>query len=603
MEVIQYSKRLSALKAANPAESLNAARVMARALAEATPEIDRRSLARSFCHRLVSAWWRALTSPALDLELRPLFEPEELLDLPEPAAASADSIGIAAATYDPERAAYAIGLIYTSMLPQGFRASHGMYYTPPELTARLIEQASVAGTDWARCRVLDPACGGGAFLAPVARRMLSELEGVTPAIAIKNVSGRLRGYEIDPFGAWLSQVTLDAVMLPMCRQAKRHMPLVVTVCDSLKSRPPRERFDLVIGNPPYGRVKLSQDERARFRRSLYGHANLYGLFTDIALQHVRAGGVIAYVTPTSFLAGEYFKNLRSLLGSNAPPVTVDFIAVRKGVFEDVLQETLLATYRRDGKATGAEVFEVMPNGEQGIRAIRAGSFSLPEDRSQPWRLPRTPDQAPLVEQLQVMPHRLADWGYGVSTGPLVWNRHKEQLCSAKGSGQLPLIWAEAITADGKFVFRAEKKNHEPYFKPLPEDDWLITRAPCVLLQRTTAKEQSRRLIAAALPASFLKKHGGAVVIENHLNMLRPIGTKPKVSAAVLAAFLNSDAADKAFRCVSGSVAVSAYELEALPLPDPASLKSLAELVGRRAGRKAIEDECNRLYNRKTEDSE
>ena len=41
--------------------------------------------------------------------------------------------------------------------------------------------------------------------------------------------------------------------------------------------------------------------RRRYRRSLYGHANQYGVFTDLALRWTVPGGVIAYVTPTSFL--------------------------------------------------------------------------------------------------------------------------------------------------------------------------------------------------------------------------------------------------------------------------------------------------------------
>jgi adenine-specific DNA-methyltransferase len=127
------------------------------------------------------------------------------------------------------------------------------------------------------------------------------------------------------------------------------------------------------------------------------------------------------------------------------------------------------------------------------------------------------------------------------------------------------------------------------------DDWLVTRSLCVLLQRTTAKEQHRRLIAAALPADFLHCHG-AVVIENHLNMLRPAQGRPPVASEVLAAFLNSAAADRAFRCVSGSVAVSAYELESLPLPFPGDLDRLARLVRRRAGHDLIEAECARLYD-------
>jgi adenine-specific DNA-methyltransferase len=83
----------------------------------------------------------------------------------------------------------------------------------------------------------------------------------------------------------------------------------VTVCDALSGPEPDAGFDLVVGNPPYGRIGLDPPHRARFRRSLYGHANLYGVFTDLGLRHTRPGGVLAYVTPTSFLAGSYYQNL------------------------------------------------------------------------------------------------------------------------------------------------------------------------------------------------------------------------------------------------------------------------------------------------------
>jgi len=194
-----------------------------------------------------------------------------------------------------------------------------------------------------------------------------------------------------------------------------------------------------------------------------------------------------------------------------------------------------------------------------------------------------------------MRHRLKDYGYEVSTGPLVWNRHKEQLSAKPNKNALPLIWAECVGADGTFVFRADKKNHEPYFIPRSGDDWLISKKPCILLQRTTAKEQSRRLIAAELPRGFVAEHG-AVVIENHLNMIRPTSGAPAILSKVLTAFLNSEIVDKAFRCLSGSVAVSAYELEALPLPPPEALAELAKLLKNGASREAIETACTHLFD-------
>src|SRR5213593_2891394 len=107
-----------------------------------------------------------------------------------------------------------------------------------------------------------------------------------------------------------------------------------------------EQFDLVIGNPPYGRVTLKPGQRDCFRESLFGHANLYGIFTELAVRLTKSGGLIAYVTPTSLLGGEYFKNLRKLLSKRAPLQRLDFVHDREGVFNGVLQETMLAVFAR-----------------------------------------------------------------------------------------------------------------------------------------------------------------------------------------------------------------------------------------------------------------
>ena len=525
---------------------------------------------------------------------RPLVAPAPRL-LGESLDSLAETAGESASFLDPDVAAYEIGLTYTCVLPAAYRSERGIFYTPPILTRRLIDLATEAGVDWSRCRVLDPACGGGAFLAPVARRIIARLPECSPRILLENISNRLRGYESDPFGAWLAQVALDVALLPYSAVADKKTPNLVELCDSLRRNPPKEGFDLVIGNPPYARTRMAPELREKFARSLFGHANLYGVFTDLALRHARADGVIAYVTPTSFLAGEYFKNLRDLLGSEAPPGHMDFVAARRGVFDEVLQETLLATYRRGSRRSQVAVCELHVAGRE-MKIGKPARLNLPADPSLPWILPRSAELVPMAEILLRLAHRLADWGYAVSTGPLVWNRHKSQLRSRKGRDRLPLIWAESVLRNGRFEWRALKRNHEPWIELRVGDEWLVSRRRCVLLQRTSAKEQRRRLVATALPAEFVDRHGGFVV-ENHLNMLKPLDEKPRASPEALAAFLNSRAADQAFRCVGGSVAVSAYEIEALPLPSPGALDELQSLVAENAAPEDVEDECWRLYGR------
>ena len=387
---------------------------------------------------------------------------------------------------------------------------------------------------------------------------------------------------------------LDVTLDNLCCETGTQLEPVVHVCDSMELSSDGECFDLVVGNPPYGRVPLSPELREKFSRSLFGHANLYGIFTDLALRFARPNGVIAYVTPTSFLAGEYFKALRGLLGREAAPVSIDFIEKRKGVFADVLQETLLAVYRYGSGQGKAKVHFISPEQNGSIKKTAAGSFRLPENPEQPWLVPRTKAQELLIQNVDKLSYRLADYGYKVSTGPLVWNRHKSSLRDLPGKGCYPLVWAESVRSYGIFEFRAQKKNHKPYFEPNLEEYWVVTDFPCVLLQRTTAKEQCRRLIAAELPESFIEEHG-AVVIENHLNMIKAVNGTPKVSPAAVAALMNSDVVDQVFRCINGSVAVSAYELEALPLPSPQCMKKVERLVKRHANHKTLESCVERLY--------
>ncbi|MDE0458116.1 MAG: N-6 DNA methylase [Chromatiales bacterium] len=566
-----------------------------RKLASSVRHEERLNIARAIVVGMVSAYWKELQAVSeRRWPLRRLPSDVGLASVPEEIEEQAEKIGIAAAGLDVLDAGYTIGVLYTALMPDRFRARLGAYYTPPALCERLLDMATEAGVDWGSARVLDPACGGGAFLAPVARRMAASLKDCDARVTLESIQRRLYGFERDSFAAWMSQVFLDVALGDLCGDAGARLRSVVRVCDSLEQKPAREGFDLVVGNPPYGRVTLPPELRQKFRRSLFGHANLYGVFTDLALRFTRPGGVIAYVTPTSFLSGEYFKALRGLLGREAPPAGIDFIGERRGVFADVLQETMLAAYRRGGDRGAGKVHFISARPDGSIERTTAGTFNLPENQNGPWLMPRTQAQSVLMRRVDSLRCRLADYGYTVSTGPLVWNRHKPSLRDRPGRGRYPLVWAESVRAEGVFEFRAEKRNHKPWFEPKAKERWVVTDVPCVLLQRTTAKEQSRRLIAAELPPAFIKEHG-AVVVENHLNMIKPLNGAPRVTPGALAVLLNSGVVDQVFRCINGSVAVSAYELEALPLPRPGDIKEIERLVKRRASRERLEDAVERLY--------
>jgi adenine-specific DNA-methyltransferase len=145
------------------------------------------------------------------------------------------------------------------------------------------------------------------------------------------------------------------------------------------------------------------------------------------------------------------------------------------------------------------------------------------------------------------------------------------------------MWAADL--DGERPRRTQVRELQRWLRLRPgEDRTLVLDHPAVLVQRTTAPEQPRRLVAAELDAACLAEWGGRVVVENHVNVLTCTDPESPLTARLLVALLDSDAFDRLYRCLTGSVAVSAYELAAMPLPDQGTLLSWALLDGTRLAR-------------------
>ncbi|WP_299821465.1 N-6 DNA methylase [uncultured Jannaschia sp.] len=561
-----------------------------RALAKDIGEAAGIEVAHAVLETAVTAFWHAL-SPAH--APRAPFWSEETVDLPDEIVSLCTRIGSAAAFLPVETAADLLGQLYSSALRPETRSTFGIFYTPPSLADLTARRATEAGADWSTARILDPACGAGALLLPALRRFVSAVPSSDPGEILERVGARLQGWDIDPAAAWLAQNIIDAALLPLTMRCGLPALRIIQIRDSLNSGaniPAAQAPDLIIGNPPYGKVRLSSEQRAAFSRVLFGRANLYALFLDRALDLVRPVGIVAFLTPTSCLGGEYYKILRKRLAEDAPPATIDFVVERKGVYDTAQQETLLATWQRGHHPSGIKLSEVqMAEGQ--LRVQEIGTGRLPSCSTAPWLLPRRVAHALVAPALHHSAHRLEDWGYRVRTGSVDGSGLKSRTAATSGPGRVPLIWAECVdTAEG-FTWPGPRRRNAVWFDAGKED---LLRQPAILVQRTTAPEQPRRLVACLLPRAFIETHG-AVGVEDHLNLVEPIDGTSAVPLEFVAAILKSRVADMILRCLSGSTAISATELRALPLPHRDHLAPLSLLMAEEAPDGRIERECARLY--------
>lgn len=459
-----------------------------------------------------------------------------------------------------------LGMLYVSHLDPRERAQHGRHYTSKVLADNLWAMTKRA-LGWKRPQALsglvrDPACGAGALLLPILREHLGAAARVDAQLALAGLPNVIAGTDTDENAVWLANVLLASEMLPILartpRARRRPLPALASVGDGLA---PHDVPTLAtVMNPPYGRVRLEPAERERFAESLYGHANLYGLFMAAGLDAIAGDGVLSALVPTSFLAGRYFENLRRVLADQAPLREIAFVADRSGSFGGVLQETCLATFSSK-RVRRVTISTIGPQTSE-VATVRSPRGVLP------WLLPRHSDDAPTAAAAIGMRTNLRSVGWRVSTGPLVWNRRKADLGPRPSAGRVPVLWAADI--DGGKVHRDAARDSTRYLQLRGNDEQvMVLTEPAVLVQRTTAPEQTRRLVTAHLTADVLAEWGGRVVVENHVNVIRGArGQSQAVSAELLARLLATVTTDRVLRCLSGSVAVSAYELEALPLPEP-----------------------------------
>lgn len=477
---------------------------------------------------------------------------------------------------DALTAAFWLSSAYAYWVGKGVRDHKAMFFTPPSLSSRLIDDLISNGASISEHVWLDPACGGAAFLAPVAKRMAEDMHarGASSIDILMHIASHIVGNDIDPCLSFMSKEFIRMVLHDEIKEAGIEPEFRVTSVDALSElRSLCENVDVVICNPPYRKMGSSEVDiyREDYDEVISGQPNIYGLFFKLACSLLGASGIAGLLTPTSYLSGKYFASLRKYILENAVIRQIDIIPAM-GAFFSVDQETAIAIAERKSAAKAQPCRTEVYRFERLSGFESVGMCSLPVE-GEAWLVPRTASDVSLLLRCAQSPFRLSDYGYEARVGNFVWNRDKREtlreFSNRDSEAVFPLIWSRDILGNGGFEHgRGLKETAHGKFIDMGDVKAAgVIRRPSVALQRVTSSDQSKRLIGSVVPSLLMDKYGG-VVGENHVVFLQQVDAYPKVSPKQLADILRTEVVDRLFRCISGAVNVSIYELSHLPMPDP-----------------------------------
>ena len=184
------------------------------------------------------------------------------------------------------------------------RKRHAQFFTYKELVNFIVSKLVITK----KTKIIDPACGAGAFLGSVYKKYLNP--------------DNLYGIDIDPYAIELCEKNIDG----KCKN--------LIVCDTIKNFSLRKifpdvydvgGFDVVIGNPPFKNLKKDVDYDSGcniYSAVSNGVVNSSTLMIAKSLEILKENGTLAFVLPKNILRVASFSNLRNFLIKNTTIISI-----------------------------------------------------------------------------------------------------------------------------------------------------------------------------------------------------------------------------------------------------------------------------------------
>ncbi|MDX4068533.1 Eco57I restriction-modification methylase domain-containing protein [Aliarcobacter skirrowii] len=270
-------------------------------------------------------------------------------------------------------------------------------------------------------KILDPACGSGAFLNQALEYLISEHKNLQNDLAL--MGDLFASYMVEEeilennlYGVDINEDAVEIAKLSLwLRTAKRGRALTkladkIVCANSLLEMPFSENsFDVVIGNPPYVRVqglKSNYENEAKLYEEKFvsatGNYDLYVLFMEQSFKMLNKTGKLSYILPHKFLISDFGSGIRRFLSENKAVESLLHFGSEM-VFEDASTYTCIINLSHNNEKLHFK--SISPNDI--FNPFEYDSISYENLNSDKWNLTSN-DILKVLEKINLQPLRVKD---------------------------------------------------------------------------------------------------------------------------------------------------------------------------------------------------
>jgi adenine-specific DNA-methyltransferase len=198
----------------------------------------------------------------------------------------------------------------------------GQVFTPDWIVNEILNSLNYQKDNILNKKIIDPACGDGAFLKIIVKRIIDYFLSKNCSIfEIKNyIENNVYGIEID-------EVEFKNCITNLNNLIKKELNIDLHIDweiyrdnTLLKYKDFLGLFDYVVGNPPYIRIhSLDIETRNLLKKDFVfseGTIDIYVSFFELGFKLLNKNGQLGYITPNSYLHNSSYKQFRKYLKDN-----------------------------------------------------------------------------------------------------------------------------------------------------------------------------------------------------------------------------------------------------------------------------------------------
>ncbi|MEV7247492.1 Eco57I restriction-modification methylase domain-containing protein [Streptomyces cyaneofuscatus] len=196
---------------------------------------------------------------------------------------------------------------------------HGEVFTRRWVVDLILDLVGYT-SDKALCdlKLVEPACGSGAFLGAVASRISASCREQNRPIG--DASGAVRALDLLERNVRRSREVVEKHLVDdgwNPADARQVAAAWVEQGDYLLQPEGTQHADYVVGNPPYIRLEdVPADRMAVYRRAcptMGGRADIYVGFFEVALRSLGPGGQLGFICADRWMRNQYGRRLRQMV--------------------------------------------------------------------------------------------------------------------------------------------------------------------------------------------------------------------------------------------------------------------------------------------------